>query len=129
MLGRQIAGGLVGQRLLRAHQDRVREAADEHRQGQGAVHDADALVIDAGDPFPPEIRQVSADHDPGQDAQDEEGDHTGGDEGKRLAEGNGLPGELAQHVYDPPLGRTFGGAPSAFSVGPGPGGTVWSTIP
>jgi hypothetical protein len=52
----QITGIAVeGERLLAAHQKRVRESAQEHDQGEDDVHDTDLLVIDTGDPFAPEV--------------------------------------------------------------------------
>jgi hypothetical protein len=41
------------QRLLRAHHQCIDEAAQQHHQCQQAIHDADALVIDARDPLAP----------------------------------------------------------------------------
>ena len=49
---------------------RVGEAAQQHHQRQHDVHDADPLVIDAGDPFVPEIGQMALDDDPGEHADD-----------------------------------------------------------
>jgi hypothetical protein len=54
MAGRQVAARIVRGGLLGAHHDRVDEAADQHDQRQHDVHDADALVIDAGQPVVPE---------------------------------------------------------------------------
>ena len=47
------------QRLLRAHHDRVGEAAQQHHQREQRIHDADALVVDAGDPLAPQIGQIA----------------------------------------------------------------------
>jgi hypothetical protein len=44
-----------GQGLLRADHERVGKAAQEHDKAQHHVHDADLLVIDAGEPLLPEI--------------------------------------------------------------------------
>ena len=43
-------------RLLRAHHDRVAEAAQQHDERQYAIHDADPLVVDRGEPFAPQVR-------------------------------------------------------------------------
>ena len=52
---RQVAHGVAeGDRLLRAHHDGVGEAAQQHHQSQNDVHDADLLVVDAGDPVAPQ---------------------------------------------------------------------------
>jgi hypothetical protein len=53
MLWRQIARGVKGDRLLRAHHERIDKAAQQHQQREQQVHDADSLVTDAGDPFVP----------------------------------------------------------------------------
>ena len=82
---------MEGHGLLRAHHDRVGEAAQQHDEGEQRVHDADPLVIDAGDPFMPEIRQMAAQHDPGDDAKDHEGHDGGGDHRDRLIEGDRRP--------------------------------------
>jgi hypothetical protein len=46
MAGRQIAVGIDGDRLLRAHHRGVDEAAQQHDAGKRHIHDADLLVID-----------------------------------------------------------------------------------
>ena len=48
-------GPIERHRLLQAHHDRVGEAAQQHDNAEHHVHDADALVIDAGEPLAPEI--------------------------------------------------------------------------
>ena len=56
MLGRQVSLRIADRdRLLRAHHDRVGKAAQQHDQPQQHVHDADALVVDAGQPLAPQI--------------------------------------------------------------------------
>src|SRR3546814_7650003 len=55
MIGGQIA--LVrpeGDRLLRAHHQRVGKAAQQHDDPEHHIHDTDLLVIDAGDPVAPQ---------------------------------------------------------------------------
>ncbi len=54
MLRRQIALRAAGRDcLLRAHHDRIGEAAQQHEQPQHEIHDADALMIDGGEPLAP----------------------------------------------------------------------------
>ena len=65
MFRRQIALRRAdGDRLLRAHHDRVGEAAQQHHQRQNAIHHADALVIDRRQPFTPKIGPISLERDP-----------------------------------------------------------------
>jgi len=61
---RQVSRGIERQCLLRSHQQRVDEPAQQHHQCQQDVHDADALVIDAGDPFLPNVREMSLENRP-----------------------------------------------------------------
>jgi hypothetical protein len=42
-------------RLLQSHHDRVGKPAQQHDDAQNHIHDADALVIDGGEPLFPEI--------------------------------------------------------------------------
>ncbi|MDF9791571.1 hypothetical protein M2440_002272 [Methylorubrum extorquens] len=46
--------GAERDRLLRAHQQRVGKAAQQHHERQDDVHDADLLVVDRGQPVAPE---------------------------------------------------------------------------
>src|ERR1700676_2287708 len=65
-------------------------------------------MVDSGDPLPPQIRQVSPDHDPSEDRENGERDDAGGDQRERLIEGNGVPTELTEHRRPPavkPLSR------------------------
>ena len=56
VFGHQEARVIVtGERLLRAHHHRVAEAAQKHDGRKQAIHDADALMIDARNPFVPEV--------------------------------------------------------------------------
>jgi hypothetical protein len=99
VVGRQVAARVEGHRLLAAHHDRVGEAANEHDHGEQAVHDADPLVIDGGDPLAPEIGPPAFDGDPEEHRQDDRDHHDGRDERDRLVEGNRRPGELAKHQF------------------------------
>jgi len=76
VLGRQEACATAGgQRLLRAHHDRVAEAAQQHHQGQQDVHDAHALVVHRGQPLDPQPFPSS---EPGQKAEHERGSRSAG---------------------------------------------------
>ena len=53
---RQVALGAVeGHGLLQPHHHRVGEAAQQHDEAEDHVHDADLLVVDAGEPLVPEV--------------------------------------------------------------------------
>ena len=97
VLGWKIALRVKGERLLRAHHDGVDEAAQQHQQSQQDVHDANALVIDAGDPLIPQIWNPAFDANPYEGAQQNQHDNRAGDERNRLIEGDGVPTELAEH--------------------------------
>ena len=76
MLRRQIAlRAAGGDCLLRAHHDRVGEAAQHHDQRQHAIHHADALMIDRCEPLPPQIRPISLQCDPRKNQHDRQ-DHS-----------------------------------------------------
>ena len=79
------------QRLLRPHHDGVGEAAQQHHHRQQRVHHADPLVIDAGDPFLPEIGQMALDDDPGQNRQDRDQHDGARDQRDRLIERESRP--------------------------------------
>src|SRR6185437_4314533 len=85
---------------------------------EDAVHDADALVIDAGDPLAPEVGQVTSDDHPGDHGNDDNQHRRTRDERQRLVERNRLPGELAEEAHLSPTGVTPGTPPR----GPSPGG-------
>ena len=56
MIRRQVSLRIADRdRLLRAHYDRIGKAAQQHDQAKRHVHDADALVVDAGQPLAPQI--------------------------------------------------------------------------
>src|SRR5207302_4123129 len=86
----------------------------------------DPLVVDAGDPLPPEIWKPSLQRDPGEDADDHHADQGRCDERDRLVERNGRPAQLAQHVQSSVRGDTPG--PGRPVCGPGPGGSCCVTI-
>jgi hypothetical protein len=100
MLRRQIASGVKGDRLLRAHHQRIDKAAQQHQQREQQVHDPDAFVIDAGDPLVPQIRQIASDDDPEEDGEHGEDHDTAGDKRDRLTPGDRIPGELTKHVSE-----------------------------
>jgi len=98
-MGRQIAGGVVaGDGLLHAHHDRVGETAQQHDDREDDVHDANALVIDRGDPLAPQVAPLARDRDRGEEGEAEER-HDGArahDDG--LVPGNGIEREFSEHV-------------------------------
>ncbi len=89
------------ERQLRAHHDRVGKAADQHDQPEHEVHDADPLVVDAGQPLAPQIGPPALPGDQGQNGQNHDNHQ------QRRAHRDGLvkrdrgPGQLAQHVSSP----------------------------
>ena len=98
MLRRQIASGVKGDRLLGAHHERVDNTTQQHQQREQQVHDPNAFVIDAGDPFVPQIRQIASDDDPEDDGKHGDDHDPAGNQRDRLTPGDGVPGELAKHV-------------------------------
>ena len=102
MLRRQIALGLERQSLLRAHHDGVREAAQQHHRRQRDVHDPDPLVIDAGDPFAPQIGNPPLECDEGDPADQHQDDEAARSQGDRLAQRNGVPSQLPNMLVPPP---------------------------
>jgi hypothetical protein len=121
VLGRQVALRLERDRLLRSHHERVDETAQKHHRGERHIHDADMLVVDAGDPFTPQIRDPALDRDEGEHAQDHHDDEGAREQGNWLVERNRAPAQLAQHRHF--LIRAP--APGLVSaIGPGPGGNV-----
>ena len=97
MLRRQVALDWNANACCDAHHDRVDEAAQQHHRGERDVHDADALMVDAGDPFAPQIRDPALDGDEGEHASDHDDDQCARGQRDRLVERNGVPGQLAEH--------------------------------
>ena len=96
MFGRQIPLRVTGGKSqLAAHQHGVREAAHQHQERQEYVHHADALVIDAGDPFSPQVGPPAFDRHQRQHAKDDKADTAGGDHHDRHIEWNCRPAESA----------------------------------
>ena len=94
----RIAGG---DRLLRPHQgSHRRRAAQHHDQRQQAIHHADPLMVDGGDPLAPQIRNVSLQGDPRKNEHNGQ-DHPGGrahDDGLGI-ERDRVPVELAKQIH------------------------------
>ena len=103
MFGRQIALRMKGECLLRAHHDRVDEASHQHDEAEESVHNADVLVVDAGDPLLPDVRQPAFHDDKDENSEQDQHDHRARSQRDRLVEGNGVPPELAEHYGAPPL--------------------------
>jgi hypothetical protein len=100
MFRRQISlGSADGNRLLRTHHDCVRETAYEHDQRKHEIHDADAFMIDRGQPFAPQIRPVSLRGDPYQQRQDNNGYDGHRPNDNRLVKRNRRPTELAEEIH------------------------------
>src|SRR4051794_7870062 len=114
-------------RLLRAHHDRVDEAPQQHQQPKEDVHDADVLVIDAGNPFVPQIWKPAFRDDPYQNRKAGKDDDRTRNEGNWLIERDRVPTELSKHYRCPPRGITFW-APPRPSCGPSPGGSFCAAI-
>ena len=102
MLRRQIALRLECDRLLRAHHDRVNEPAQQHDRGQRHIHDADVLMVDAGDPFAPQIRDPALDRDESEHAENHDDDEGAREQRNGLVERNGAPAQLAEHLVPLP---------------------------
>src|SRR3546814_1787782 len=85
MIGGQIA--LVrpeGDRLLRAHHQRVGKAPHQHDDPEHHIHDTDRLVIDAGDPVAPQDTQPAIPGDQTEHGDAAERDADEGDDEDRL---------------------------------------------
>ena len=78
-------------RLLHPHQHRLDQRAAEHHEGQHDVHDADFLVIEAGEPFGPEITPLAEPRDQRHDHDSADDDDRGGAGADDLAGGGILP--------------------------------------
>ena len=72
VVGRQIAVRAEGETLLRPHHDRVNKSTQHHQTAKQRVHDADPLVVHAGDPLAPEIRHIALECDPNGYANDDQ---------------------------------------------------------
>ncbi len=56
MVRRQVAGVTgIGQRKLGTHHDRVRETTEQRHERDNDIHDTNALVVDRGQPFTPQV--------------------------------------------------------------------------
>src|SRR5262249_33747927 len=79
--------------------DRIGEAAQQHEQRQHEIHDADALVIDGGQPLAPQVRHVTLQSDPGEDCPYAQDHAARGAHDDRLVERDCAPGELAEEIH------------------------------
>jgi hypothetical protein len=94
---RQEAGVVTeGHRLLGAHHQRVGEAAQQHHQAQHDVHDADLLVVDAGDPVVPQRAPQLEVGDRAEQRDTAEHDGGEGHQQDRFVVGDRLPREAAE---------------------------------
>ena len=69
------------------------------------IHDADALVVDAGQPLAPQIRPPALYGDDPEHGQNDDDDHAHAEQRKRLVERNRRPGQPAQHLSLLPVAR------------------------
>ena len=133
VLRRQVARRVKGDRLLRAHHEGINEASQQHQERERTVHHADPLVIDARDPFAPEIRHVAFDDHPREHGHDHQADGAP----RSRAESAGRTGSPAMSTCQAchsssiePLGApacvTRGASPDGS--GPSPGGNFWEAI-
>ena len=76
--------------LLRGFADGIMMRT-QHDQRQHDIHDADAFVVDGGDPLSPEIGHVTLERDPGKNGDDGYGDAAHRAHDDRLIEGNSTP--------------------------------------
>ncbi len=96
VVGRQVALGRSDRdRLLRPHHDRVGKSAQQHDQTKSEIHHADALVVDAGHPLAPQVREPTLDGDGHQDGEHYYRHHRGADQRQRLIEWDRSPGQSA----------------------------------
>src|SRR5262244_3444194 len=84
--------------LLRAHHDRVAKSAQQHDQAEHHVHDANALVVHAGQPLAPQIWPPALHSDGHEDSQNNDADHRSAEQREWLVEGNCCPAQPSQHV-------------------------------
>ncbi len=96
VIRRQIARRIISQSLLRSHHDRVGKAAQQHHKCQDAVHDADTLMVDARDPFAPQIRDPPLEPHESDDAEDGQHHDDGDGEGNGLVEAESPPRSACQ---------------------------------
>ena len=120
MLRRQEARRMKRNGLLRPHHQRVGKAAQQHHHREQRVHHADPLVINAGDPFIPKIRQMALDDDPDQHGEDPDQHHRTREQRDRLIEWDRGPGQLTEH-------RWLRSSPSVQA--PAPAGCAGSRCP
>ena len=91
MVGRKEAGIAHRRRLLHPHQYRLDQRPAEHHEGQHDVHDADFLVIEAGEPFGPEVTPLAEPRDQRHDHDSADDDDQSGARADDLACGGILP--------------------------------------
>jgi len=89
-----------GHRLLNAHHDGIGEATYQHHNAEDHVHDADALVVDAGEPLAPQIAPEPVAADGADDQQPAQHDHCERRDQDRLMNWDCIPGEPAEDECD-----------------------------
>ncbi|MCY1550449.1 hypothetical protein D9M68_867050 [compost metagenome] len=97
VVGRQVARRIAERHgLLQAHHDGVGEAAQQHHDAKHDIHDADLLVVDAGEPFVPQVAPLAVVRDRAQNRDAADRHHDEGGEKDRLVERNGVPGQSTE---------------------------------
>ena len=86
--------------MLQEQHQRPSNARQQHDEAQHHMHEADALVIDTGDPVAPEASPHPAVSHASHQGQAPQGKREEGSNQDRLVERNGLPGQAAQQEFD-----------------------------
>ncbi|MGY4309708.1 hypothetical protein ACVIJ6_006951 [Bradyrhizobium sp. USDA 4369] len=86
MIRRQVPVEMESDGLLRAHHDGVGAAGQQHDESEQDVHHLDPLMVDAGDPFTPEIGEIPLGKHPDENAQNSNQHQAGVNERNGLAE-------------------------------------------
>ena len=87
MIGREEAGVSDRHRLLHPHQHRLDQRTRQHHERDDDIHDADLLVIEASEPFRPQIAPLAV-------ARQQRGQHDRADHHQRAGE---RADDLADH--------------------------------
>jgi len=98
MVRRQIAMRVERDRLLGPHQQGIEEAAHQHDQRQCYIHDADLLVVEARQPFGPQIAPLAEPGDERNHAKCAEHGNQRAAHGDATVIRQGVNRQLAEHV-------------------------------
>jgi hypothetical protein len=86
--------------LLEAHHDGVGKATQQHDDAEDHVHDADALVVDGGEPLAPEIAPDAEIGETAEQRQAAERDHREGADDDRLVQRQRFDGKPPEDELD-----------------------------